>query len=441
MPQRQATRRRWLKAAGASLFGVSASGWLPSLAQAVSHHPDRRRHCILLWMAGGPAQTDTFDMKPDHANGGEFKEIATAVPGLRFSEHLPTLAQHAGHLAVVRSLSTREGDHARGTQLMRTGKPPGGPVPYPSIGASLAKELSREESYLPDYVSIGMPPIFSPAAFGPGFLGPQYAPTTVGVIGDPQRQDSPLDLGVNYLSAVDRVTPEQLVRRRRLWQTLQQGFLEKHGVANAAAHDTVYRRAMRMMDSDAAEAFDLTQEADDVRAAYGRGIFGQGCLLARRLVERGVPFVEVTLGGGNGNGVGWDTHQDNFDLVRDLSGQLDAGWGNLIRELAARGLLEDTTILWMGEFGRTPVINANAGRDHFPQAWSCVFAGGGIAGGQAYGKTTPDGMEVAEGKVEVGDVLATLCHALGVDPETENMTNLGRPIKIAEGIPIRTLLS
>lgn len=163
--------------------------------------------------------------------------------------------------------------------------------------------------------------------------------------------------------------------------------------------------------------------------------------MARRLVERGVPFVEVTLGGADGNGVGWDTHQDNFNLVRNLSGQLDAGWGNLMSELSARGLLEDTTILWMGEFGRTPAINENAGRDHFPQAWSCVFAGGGVAGGQAYGMTTPDGMEVAKDKAEVGDVLATLCSALGVDPETENTTNQGRPIKLAEGSPIKTILS
>ena len=441
MSHYQITRRRWLQAAGASLFGASASGWLPTLARAIGDHPNRRRHCILLWMAGGPSQTDTFDMKPDHQNGGEFTEIASNVPGLRFSEHLPTLAKHADRLAVVRSLSTREGDHARGTQLMRTGKPPGGPVQYPSIGAALAKELSRQESNLPDYVSIGTPPIFSPAAFGPGFLGPKYAPTTVGVIGDPQQQDRPLELGVNYLAAAEGVPPEQLVRRRRFWQTLQQGFLDKHDAANAAAHDTVYRRAMRMMDSDAAEAFNLSQEADDVRAAYGQGVFGQGCLLARRLVERGVPFVEVTLGGADGNSVGWDTHQDNFNLVRNLSGQLDAGWGNLMSELAARGLLEDTTILWMGEFGRTPAINENAGRDHFPQAWSCVFAGGGVAGGQAYGKTTPDGMEVADNKVEVGDVLVTLCSALGVDPETENTTNQGRPIKIAEGTPIKAILS
>ena len=433
------SRRRWLQATGASLLGISASPWLPSLARAVAAHPDRRRHCVLLWMAGGPSQTDTFDMKPGHDNGGEFEEIQTSVPAVRISEHLPKLAEQMQHVAIVRSLSTREGDHARGTQLMRTGKPPGGPVQYPSIGASLAKELRHPSSNLPDYVSIGTPPIFSAGAFGPGFLGPKYAPTTVGVTNNPENEETPVELGVNYLTPAAGIGASQLARRRQLWESLQKGFLDGHPVANAVAHDTIYRRAMGMMDNKAGEAFDLSQEKDEVRQAYGPGIFGQGCLLARRLIERGVPFVEVTLGGNNG--IGWDTHQDNFTQVRSLSAQLDAGWGTLMTELSERGLLEDTTILWMGEFGRTPAINSNTGRDHFPAAWTCVFGGGGIAGGQAYGKTTADGMEVADGKVGVGDVLATLCSALGVHPETENVTNQGRPIKIAEGTPIEGVLS
>jgi hypothetical protein len=192
------------------------------------------------------------------------------------------------------------------------------------------------------------------------------------------------------------------------------------------------------MNSKEAAAFDLSEEANEVREAYGRGPFGQGCLIARRLIERGVPFVEVTLGGG---GLGWDTHQNNFPGVKSLSEQLDAGWGTMMTELKDRDLLRDTTFLWMGEFGRTPAINPNAGRDHFPDAWTCVFAGGGIQGGQAYGKTSADGTEVEEGKVGVGDVLATLCKAVGVDPDTENISQLGRPIKIAEGAPISDILT
>ena len=195
------------------------------------------------------------------------------------------------------------------------------------------------------------------------------------------------------------------------------------------------------MDSDVARAFDLSEEPDQVREAYGRGRFGQGCLMARRLIECGVSFVEVSLGSFGGNAIGWDTHTNNFPAVRGLSEQLDAGWATLMSELAERGLLESTTIIWMGEFGRTPRINQNAGRDHFPQAWTCALAGGGIQGGQAYGKTSADGTTVEENQVGVGDVLATLCTALGVDPEEENISGMGRPIMIADGTPIRDIVS
>jgi uncharacterized protein (DUF1501 family) len=192
-----------------------------------------------------------------------------------------------------------------------------------------------------------------------------------------------------------------------------------------------------MMRPEVRAAFDLSQEPDPVREKYGPGMFGQGCLLARRLVERGVPFVEVSLGAG----LGWDTHADNFNLVKKLSEELDAGWGALMTELSERGLLDDTTIVWMGEFGRTPVINSMGGRDHFPNAWSCVLAGGGVKGGQAYGRTSDDGMKVEEKPAAIGDVLATLCEALGVPPDTENMAMGERPIKIAEGTPIAELLA
>ncbi|MBW3597118.1 MAG: DUF1501 domain-containing protein, partial [Planctomycetes bacterium] len=174
--------------------------------------------------------------------------------------------------------------------------------------------------------------------------------------------------------------------------------------------------------------------------AYGRGRFGQGCLMARRLIERGVPFVEVSLGFESGN-LGWDTHQNNFAAVRNLSAQLDAGWGTLMTELKDRGLLDSTTILWIGEFGRTPKINDNAGRDHFPAAWSCVLAGGGVKGGQAFGRTSDSGEEVIDGKTDIGHVLATLCRAVGVSPYKENISNEGRPVRLVEGDPIDAVLA
>jgi len=442
----QINRREMLRVGGLGALGFSASGWFPVWAEEAAAKRQRRRHCILLWMTGGPTQTDTFDMKPGHPNGGQFKEIATSVPGLRFSEHLPKLARQAEHLAIVRSLSTKEGDHGRGTFLMRTGQQPGGPLRYPTIGSSVSKELGSLDADLPNYVSIAPYQFFNQAAFSPGFLGPRYAPLTVGAtdaVPSPEQQQSGgyAELGVDDLRNPAGVTVAQAEARLGLWRTLQDGFLTTHKTAAPVAHDTVYRRAQRMMRSEAAKGFDLSDEPDEVREAYGRGRFGQGCLMARRLIERGVPFVEVSLGTLSDGAIGWDTHQNNFSIVENLSAELDAGWGTLMEELAERGLLESTTILWMGEFGRTPTINPSGGRDHFPAAWTCVLGGGGIQGGQAYGRTSADGTTVEENKVGVGDVLATLCSAVGVDPETMNISEIGRPIKIAEGTLIKELLA
>jgi hypothetical protein len=194
------------------------------------------------------------------------------------------------------------------------------------------------------------------------------------------------------------------------------------------------------MNSDDAKAFDLSGEPEKLRESYGSTVFGQGCLMARRLIEKGVPFVEVSLGTNSG-GVGWDTHSDNFNAVSQLSKTLDDGWGTLMQDLQDRGLLETTTILWMGEFGRTPAINSNAGRDHFPNAWTCALAGGGIAGGQAFGKTSDDGTNVVDGKIGVQDLLSTLCKALELGSSPANMSPGGRPIPIAEGDVIEEVLA
>jgi hypothetical protein len=440
------SRRHFLRAAGLSLAGVSASGWLPKLAQAAAADPARRRKCILLWMPGGPSQMDTFDLKPGHKNGGEFKEIATSVPGLKISEHLPKLASLADRLAIVRSLSTAEGDHSRGTYLMHTGHRPGGPISFPTVGSLLSKALGGADAELPNFISIAPFTAFNNAAFGPGFLGPRHAPLTVGSTNFyGQQQPQPQAGGYASLGVDDLTNPgisrEQEDARLDLWNTLQIGFLGTHAGTSPKAHNTVYERAVRMMRSSAARAFDLTEEPDKVRDAYGRGEFGQGCLMARRLIERDVPFIEIALRGTGGGALGWDTHAQNFNQVKRLSGELDAGWATLMTELADRGMLDSTTIIWLGEFGRTPVINGAGGRDHYPRAWTTVLAGGGIQGGQAYGKTTDDGTTVEEGKVDVPDVLATLCQALGVDPREQNVSEVGRPIRIAEGEPIKQILN
>ena len=438
--------RRQALAIGMGLSGPSVSGWFPAFAQGVTDDPRRRRHCILLWMSGGPSQTDTFDMKPNHENGGEFKEISTNVPGLKFSEHLPKLAQHADKMAVIRSLSTKEGDHGRGTHLMRTGHKPMGAIQWPAMGAALSKELGSPSEALPSYVSIAPYRAFNRQAFGPGYLGPKYAPLVVGAtdVGGPSSSNQSGDfakLRVDSIEAPPGVSPGQMDERLEIWRQLQDGFVGKHQHSSVRAHETVYRSSVQLMNSKSADAFDLSGEPTKVREAYGKGMFGQGCLMARRLVEQGASFVEVTLGSSTTGNFGWDTHNNNFEAVAALSAELDNGWATLMTELEERGLLESTTIMWMGEFGRTPQINGAAGRDHFPQAWSSVLAGGGIAGGQAYGQTSPDGMNVEEGQVGVEELLATLCSALGVPSDTENIANTGRLLPIVDGSPIGKILA
>lgn len=440
LSNRKVDRRRLLQLASAGVLGTGCSGLMPTIARAAAEIKSQGKHCVLLWMAGGPSQIDTFDMKPNHSNGGSFKEAATSVPGIRFSEHLPGLAKQADSMAILRSMSTKEGDHQRGTVLMRTGHIPGGPVAYPSIGCSLAKELGTADAELPSYVSIA-PGAFARSSIRPGFLGPKHAATSVAAAAGNIPATSPDDgfaqLKVDFLSQDANVSQTRREDRLALWRSMQSDFAAKHATDNVLAQNTVYESALRMLDSDAKDAFDLTTESDKVREAYGRQSFGQGCLMARRLIERGVPLVEVTLGAG----LGWDTHTDNFAQVQRLSQQLDAGWSTLMNELRDRGLLERTTFLWAGEFGRTPVINRTGGRDHFPAAFTCVLAGGGIAGGQAYGSTNASGMEVAEGKMNQQDLLSTLCKALDVNPATENIAEGGRPIAIAEGDVVDEVLS
>ncbi len=242
-------------------------------------------------------------------------------------------------------------------------------------------------------------------------------------------------LNVRNLELPRGVTPEQRDARVALLETMQSDFRATHPVLPAVSNQAAYARALRLMRSEAARAFDLDAEPAALRDAYGRNQFGQGCLLARRLVERGVAFVEVALGGVNGESsapIAWDGHTDIFDSVKSLSGPLDAGWSTLMMDLQARGLLDSTLIVWMGEFGRTPRMNRTNGRDHYPNAWSTVLAGGGIKGGQVVGRTSPDGSTVEDRPVAVVDFLATICLALGIDPLKENMSNVGRPIRIVD---------
>jgi uncharacterized protein (DUF1501 family) len=429
MKQRSNTlSRRDLLSIGAGL-GLASCGWLPRLAAEVAANPTRKRSCILLWMSGGPSTIDLFDLKPGHPNGGPFKEIATASPQMRISEHLPKLAKYGKRLAAVRSMSTKEGDHARATYYLRTGNLPQGALQFPSLGSLVSKELGSPQSELPNFVSVAPFRGFSQGAFGPGFLGPNYAPLIVGEntnFGeDAPSATADRALRVSNLDRPADIASEQAESRYDLLKDIEQQFNKDHPNLVAASHSTAYDRAVRLMQSVGAKAFDLTEEPSKIRDAYGRNLFGQGCLLARRLVERNVPFVEVNLGG-------WDTHSNNFDALQRLSGTLDAAWASLMGDLESRGLLDSTTIIWMGEFGRTPRINGGRGRDHYPNAWSAVLGGGGIRGGQAYGKTSDDGTRVEGDATGVTDLLATLCAAMGIDHLKSNNSNVGRPIRIVD---------
>jgi hypothetical protein len=431
------SRREWLRLTTAGVVSYSVSGWLQALAADTATHPQRRRSCILLWMDGGPSQMDTFDLKPGHPNGGPFREIVTNVPGIKISEHLPKLAKHMDRMALVRSMTTKEGEHGRANYYLRTGYLPQGEIEYPAIGALLSKELGPADAALPNFVSIAPNRPVNPAAHGPGFLGPQFAPLVVGESGRPPaiRAGQSLyerALRVEDLEPARTVLPGHAAARIDLWAAMEKDFVKQHPGVAAQSHQAAYDRAVRLMRTAAGKAFHLDEEKDSLRDAYGRNLFGQGCLLARRLVERGVPFVEVTLGGLNGGAFAWDTHQQNFETVKNLSGVLDPAWATLMHDLKERGLLDSTLVVWMGEFGRTPQINPNRGRDHFPSAWTTVLAGGGIKGGQVVGGTNAGGTSIKDRPVTVPDFLATVCRALGLNPRKQNNSNVGRPIRIVD---------
>jgi Protein of unknown function (DUF1501) len=415
MPSSIMTRRGWLRRAGLGMAGTALSGWLAELVARAASDPQRKRGCILLWMAGGPSQLDTFDPKPGHPNGGPFRSIDTAAPGVRIGEHLPTLATQMRQLAVVRSMHTQEGDHGRATAHVHTGYMPQGPIQFPTLGSLVSNERADGDADLPGFVSVMPQGAFAQASVAAGFLSPRHAPVVVAATGATLRVE---DL-------VPIVPAGRAGERLGLLRELDAAFVVGRPGPGTASHVTAYDRAVRLQRPAAARAFDLSAESAALRDRYGRNRFGDGCLLARRLVERGVPFVEVTLGG-------WDTHDNNFEQVQSLCGMLDPAWATLLEDLGQRGLLDDTLVVWMGEFGRTPAINPRNGRDHYPAAWSVVLGGGGIRGGQAVGRTSRDGATVEDRPVRVPDLLATILLALELDPMEQNLSNVNRPIRLAD---------
>jgi uncharacterized protein (DUF1501 family) len=325
------------------------------------------------------------------------------------------------HGAIIRSMSTGEGAHGRAKYYLHTGYREGvGGLVYPSIGSICSAEIGQQDNPLPNYVTIGN------RNYGSGFLGARHQPL---VVTNPQR-------GVENLQAF--VDNNQFNNRVGLLEELEQGFNRTYNNGLGRAHNTTYQRAVTLMRDRGAAAFDISQEPANVRSRYGSGRFGESVLMARRLVEAGVSFVEVSLGG-------WDTHQRNFERVRQLSEQVDPAMSSLVADLNDRGMLDDTLVIWMGEFGRTPRINTRGsqpGRDHYPRAWSSVMFGGGIRGGQVIGRTDGEGARVEERPVNTIDFMATVCSVLGIDYTKFNQTHIGRPVRLVDrgANPIRELL-
>jgi hypothetical protein len=402
--------RRQILGAG-SMLGASLPAALAARAFGATpgaRNPKPARACVLLYMAGGPSHIDTFDPKPGRATGGQFKAIATSVDGIRISEHLPRLAERMSHLALVRSLTSKEGNHDRARHLMHCGYPPQGGVDHPAFG-SIVSELRAAEG-MPGYVAIGGPGEDS------GFLSAVHSPFPVRNAGKP----------VRYLAPAKGLDDTRLDRRLELRRALDQRFEAGRGGEYARGQRAVADHAVALMRSSGAAAFDLAREPDAAKEAYGHGDFGLGCLMARRLVEAGVPFVEVTLGG-------WDTHEDNFPRVKALCETLDRGASALLDDLGARGLLDSTLVVWLGDFGRTPRINEKGGRDHFPECSAAFVAGGGVRGGQAIGTSDKDGAEVRDRPVTVPDLYRTIAYALDIDADKVRYAPSGRPIRTVDG--------
>ena len=405
------SRRSFLRtvAAGAA---VGALGWKDAMIAHAQQLQRQGQACILLFMRGGPSQFETFDPKPGHTNGGPTEAIQTAANGIRIAQGWTNVAREMDHLAIIRSMNNREGEHQRAVYQMHTGYLPLAALRYPSIGSIVASEIGPRDFDLPSFVSIGN----RIGTIGSGFLGMAHAPF---VVGDPNRMPANVERPFG-------ITQARLDSRLELLNDLESDFAEAGGRMRVQEHRSVYQGASRMVRSPRMEAFDLSRESNATRDRYGRTPFGQGCLLARRLVETGVTFIEVDM-------PGWDTHQDNFTATRRLSEQADAGFAALIQDLRERNRLERTLVAWMGEFGRTPRINPNNGRDHYPRAFSVVLGGAGIRGGRVIGATSDGGNDVTQRPVGVADLFCTFCRALNIDPRKENTTPIGRPIRLVDG--------
>ncbi len=410
-------KRRDVLAAGVGLW---LSSWLERSARAeeIARTPGAAKSVIVLWMNGGPSHIDTWDPKKGKV-AGPHKAIRTRVEGVSISEHLPGLANIADKLAIVRGLTSKEGNHARAQYQARTAYPPNPTVIHPAFSAWMSKRFGEPKTGLPAVVSLGGPSV------GPGFFGVQHGPFVV-------QPPGLMPQNVGYGPQVDDA---RFASRMRLLDSMEDRFAQSTGDPKVEGRRALYAKADRLMHARDLDAFDLEKESPSTRAAFGDTPFGKGCLTAVRLVATGVRYVEVTLDG-------WDTHVDVFGRTKKLMGVLDPAMTALVTELEKRALLDQTLVVWMGDFGRTPKLNANDGRDHHPAAQSAVLAGAGIKRGIVHGETDAEGAKVVKDPVRIQDLVATMAKVTGLDPADTASSPAGRPIALAnDGTPVASLLA
>ena len=401
------SRRSLLKGSLATAAGASVMNWgglFNSDAMANEVKKGSKR-CILIWLNGGCSQFETFDMKVGRPSGGLFREISTNVPGTRVCELLPKISQRMDKLTVIRSMRTSQIDHPGGIYLMHTGWSETASTRFPEIGAVIAKYCGNADSALPNFIKVS-----SNRSAGAGILGPKYEPFHLGVDGDlPTFSTSSL-------------SSELEARRHSLRDFVETQYAENHHAEPVQMHREAYDRARRL--EAVRSTFELDSEWEKYRDMYGNSKIGRRMMIAARLVEAGVPFVEVGQSG-------YDTHADNFEGHKALLPPMEHAWAALLDDLEQRGLLQDTLVVWMGEIGRTPSINNRSGRDHYVRSWTTALAGCGVKGGLVYGESDKDGLDVVSNKVTEGDFFATIYTALGIDPTTENFSGV-RPIPLAQ---------
>lgn len=402
-----------------TVSGLGLSFSLPAMEPRAADQrgAERQKSLLMIWLDGGPSQLETWDPHPGSPIGGPTRAIPTSVAGVTIAAGFPNLAEQLHHLSIVRSLVSKEGDHARAAYTVKTGYRPDPALRHPSLGSILTHEIPNPSLEIPRFIALGPNPWPSRG----GYLGGRYDAFHV------------YDPGRNAESR--RKNDPRRDRRISNLQLLTKSFARGREIAvEETLHEENVRTVFKMMTSEHLQAFELEAEPTDIRSAYGDSEFGRACLVARRLIETGVRVVEVTL-------LGWDTHESNFTQTQNLSQQLDSPLAALLRDLTARDLLDSTILLCIGEFGRTPRINAKEGRDHWPTGFSCLVGGGGLRGGVVIGETDSTGnRSEPESPIAVADLYATILQTAGIAPGHQVVTPIGRPMKYSEGTPIGLLL-